>query len=178
MRKTKISLLLVSSLWLSHATHIVGALPIEQRSTKHNDPPQPAWNEFAPLLGQSIAGPIVQRLVKKYHLSFGLRKGDSGDYSNFHEVPFSLLFRGNKIERIVVTISTSTLGDGKNPVYRGALPLGLQRQDKPEDIVRRLGPPESRFKNDWLLYEKLGLWLSFNRKTNHLSEIDIDDPSR
>ncbi len=178
MRKTKISLLLVSSLWLSHATHIVGASPIEQRSTKHNDLPQPAWNEFAPLLGQSVEGPMVQRFVKKYHLSVGMHKGYAGDYSNFHEVPFSLLFRGNKIARIVVTISASALGDGKNPVYRGALPLGLQRQDKTENIVRRLGPPESRFKNDWLLYEKLGLWLSFNRKTNHLSEIDIDDPSR
>ena len=80
----------------------------------------------------------------------------------------------------MVTISASTLDDGKNPIsiYRGALPPGLRRQNKPQDVIHRLRPPEKRFKNDWLLYEKLGLWLTFNRKTNHLSESDIDEPSR
>jgi len=186
--------LIVSSLCL---VHVAQSSPVQNSSAQHNSARQsavlqPTWDEMTRLIGQPIEGRVVQQFVKKYGLSLSSHKGDTGSYSNYDKMPMSLLFRQNKIERVVVATWRSAGENGEKwPVYLGQLPLGLQRSDTIEKALQRLGAPESRskpvqrlgapadqFQSDWLNYQKRGLWLTFNHKSKRLREIDIDDPSR
>jgi hypothetical protein len=135
----------------------------------------PTWEEFQGLLGKPISAPEVKQFVARFRLSQG-QKFDEGSFSGFEKAPFSLLYRKNKIERIVIRISERP---GNHwPIYTGSLLLGLQRQDTPKDAIRRLGQPAYRPDSRYLMfqYEKFELVLSFDEATERLAEIDLDAP--
>lgn len=135
----------------------------------------PTWEEFIELLGKPITDAKVQQFVTKYQLGQS-QKHNSGSFDNFKQMPFSLLYNKNRLNRIVVCISRNPESDKRLPVYDSPLLLGLKRQDTPKDVFQRLGKGKNRSDSNYLTYtfKKFGLVLTFDRKTSRLEEIDLD----
>ena len=135
----------------------------------------PTWEEFQDLLGKPISAPEVKQFVARFGLIQG-QKFDEGSFSDFEKLPFSLLYRENKISRIVVRLSKEPRENW--PIYTGKLLLGLQNQDTPKDAIRRLGQPAYQPSSRYLMfqYEKYELVLTFDEATERLAEIDLDAP--
>jgi hypothetical protein len=135
----------------------------------------PTWEEFQDLLGKPISAPEVKQFVARFGLKQG-QKFDEGSFSGFDKAPFSLLYRKSKVSRIVVRLSKEPRENW--PIYTGKLFLGLQNQDTPKDVIRRLGQPAYQPSNHYLMfqYEKYELVLTFDEATERLAEIDLDAP--
>jgi hypothetical protein len=130
----------------------------------------PSHADFAALLGQPIESDVVQKFVLRYRLEKS-QKFDSGGFRN-EEMPFSVLYRENKISRVVIRISNAPARH--SPCYTAALPHGLKAEDSPEDVIKRLGKPSSQPEQDYLIYDKLKMGVSFFRDTHIMAEIDLD----
>lgn len=137
----------------------------------------PTWEEMQGVLRK----PIADGQVKQFVARFGLgqhQKFDSGSFANPEKTPVSLLYRQNKVDRIVVRLSKNP---GQNwPIYTGDLLLGLRHDDTPEDVIKRLGQPVHQPLPDYLLfrYKTFDLVLTFDQNTHKLAEIDLDAPFR
>jgi hypothetical protein len=150
---------------------VVFALPLSARGEL------PTWKELQDLLGKPISAPQVKRFAARFGLH-QYQKFDEGGFENYGETPVSLLYRKDKVKRIIVRLSEMPGQNG--PTYSGALLLGLQHDDTPEDAVRRLGQPVHQTSPDYLLfrYKTFDLVLSFDPHTHRLAEIDLDAPVR
>ncbi len=131
------------------------------------------WQEFRELLGRPVDSPVVRDFVARNRL-LHTTKGSSGIYSLRGKLPFSVLYSGNKISRVAVIVDRSVDAEDKGPLIKGDLPLGLNRDDLPEDVIRKLGKPAHRPERDYLSYKKPNLVISFDRRTHRLQEIDLD----
>lgn len=134
----------------------------------------PTWGDFEKLLGQPIDSPAVRDFAARYVLK-KYTKFDEGGFENYDEHPFSLLYRRDRISRVVVRIAPGE-SFPKAGVYTGELPHGVKATDSPEDVIRRMGKPDHQPERDYLSYDKQRLTFSFDRQTHRLAEIDLDAP--
>jgi hypothetical protein len=137
----------------------------------------PTWEEMQAVLGK----PISDGAVKQFVARFGLKqyqKFDQGGFENYEKTPVSLLYRENKVKRVIVRLSENP--GQKWPIYTGTLLLGLQRDDTPGDAIKRLGQPVHQPLPDYLRfrYKTSDLVLTFDQDTHKLAEIDLDAPFR
>jgi hypothetical protein len=133
---------------------------------------EPTWDEMQSLLGKPITDPMVKQFVEKNKLG-QYAKFDSGGFDRFEKSAVSSLFRDDVINRIIIKVSSS---ESNQVVYAGKLLLDLDRNDSPQDVIRRLGKPNFQPENDYLVYqkEKYELTLVFDRKSHKLEEIYLD----
>jgi hypothetical protein len=130
---------------------------------------QPLWAELDTLFGQHFDSPPVEDFVRKFGL-LDAAKGDSGSYSP-RDRSFALMFRGYRIECIVLTVGPRPL----NPdwaSYSSALPFGLVASDDRDHVIQKLGDPGHPKSNQWVFHGYL-LMLSFDSKTGALEEVYI-----
>ena len=142
--------------------------------TMDEDPQWPGqWQEFRAIVGQPVGSPVVQTFVTRYQLKHHT-KGIAGNYSLYGELPFSVLYGNKKVTRVVVDIDRPVDAEDKGPVFEGELPLGLSRDDLPEDVIRKLGKPAHQPERDYLSYDHPNMVISFDRRTHRLNEICLD----
>ena len=134
----------------------------------------PAWGELEKLLGQRFDAAEVTAFAAKYGLK-RYYKFDSGGLDNNEGAAFSLLYRSDRINRVIVRMGHAT-GDpfAAAPVYGGAMPGGVVGTDLAADVVRKMGEPTWRASADNLYYAKPPMIFVFDDVTHKLVEIDLD----
>ncbi len=132
----------------------------------------PQWSELANLFGKEKDSPEVAALVRMEMLG-ETTKGPSGNFTP-DDYSYSLLYRENKIETIVLKVTPPPQGYAQENwrSYAQPLPGGLAADDGRAEVVKKLGEPTRPGGDTWLLMD-WELWVHFNQEESAISELYV-----
>jgi hypothetical protein len=127
----------------------------------------PEWDNLSELYGQRVNSPKFTAFAKQHDLKKS-QKFDEGSFTPKHHA-FSILFRSNQVDCIILHVADWTWGDEGWIPYDQPLPFGLVKTDTIAQVTAKHGKPD---KHMWFV-KKFKVLPHFDKKTGHISEIYI-----
>jgi len=130
----------------------------------------PEWSTLVSLFGRLKDSDYVVDYTSKHGMR-ELSKGSSGSYVP-QDWAYSLMFRDNRIETIVLRASPSTEDYGEKHwrPYSQSMPGELSPQDSRAEVIKKLGKPTTLGGDRWL-HNGLVLWVHFDKAEKSIFEL-------